>query len=74
MLNGLCWHDDYTIAQWLEHRWLQALVPGSSPGGDSQFFLQTSSDRLSLSLKPVRIIIIIIIIIQIIYVEIIILI
>ena len=32
---------DYTIAQWLEHRWLQARVPGSSPGGDSQFFLQT---------------------------------
>ena len=41
MLNGLCWDDDYTIAQWLEHRWLQAKVPGSSPGGDSQFFLQT---------------------------------
>ena len=41
MLNGLCWVDDYTIAQWLEHRWLQARVPGSSPGGDSQFFLQT---------------------------------
>ena len=41
MLNGLCWDDDYTIAQWLEHRWLQARVPGSSPGGDSQFFLQT---------------------------------
>ena len=33
--------DDYTIAQWLEHRWLQARVPGSCPGGDSQFFLQT---------------------------------
>ena len=29
---------DYTIAQWLEHRWLQARVPGLSPGGDSQFF------------------------------------
>ena len=41
MLNGLCRDDDYTIAQWLEHRWLQARVPGSSPGGDSQFFLQT---------------------------------
>ena len=41
MLNGLCWDDDYTIAQWLEHRWLQARVPGSSPGGDSQLFLQT---------------------------------
>ena len=41
MLNGLCLDDDYTIAQWLEHRWLQAKVPGSSPGGDSQFFLQT---------------------------------
>ena len=41
MLNSLCWDDDYTIAQWLEHRWLQARVPGSSPGGDSQFFLQT---------------------------------
>ena len=26
---------------YLEHRWLQARVPGSSPGGDSQFFLQT---------------------------------
>ena len=59
MLNGLCWDDDYTIAQWLERRWLQAKVPGSSPGGDSQFF---SSDfcRLSLSLKPVNNIIIII--------------
>ena len=34
-------YDDHTIAQWLEHRWLQARVPGSSPGGDSQFFLQT---------------------------------
>ena len=41
MLNGHCWDDDYIIAQWLEHRWLQARVPGSSPGGDSQFFLQT---------------------------------
>ena len=41
MLNGLRWDDDYNIAQWLEHRWLQARVPGSSPGGDSQFFLQT---------------------------------
>ena len=41
MLNGLCWDDDYTIAQWLEHRWLQTRVPGSSPGGDSRFFLQT---------------------------------
>ena len=41
MLKGLCWVDDYAIAQWLEHRWLQARVPGSSPGGDSQFFLQT---------------------------------
>ena len=20
MLNSLCWDDDYTIAQWLEHR------------------------------------------------------
>ena len=40
-LNGLCLDDDYTIAQWLEHRWLQARVPGSSPGGDNQFFLQT---------------------------------
>ena len=38
MLSGLCWDDDYTVAQWLEHRWLQAKVPGSSPGGD-QFFL-----------------------------------
>ena len=41
-LSGLCRDDDYTIAQWLGHRWLQARVPGSSPGGDSQlFFLQT---------------------------------
>ena len=38
-LNGLCLDDDYTIAQWLEHCWLQARVPGSSPGGDSQCFL-----------------------------------
>ena len=41
MLNGLCWDDDYTIAQWLEHRWLQVKIPGSCPGGDSQFFLRT---------------------------------
>ena len=40
MLKGLCWDDSYTIARWLEHRWPQAKVPGSSPGGDSQFFLQ----------------------------------
>ena len=52
--------DDYTIAQWLEHRWLQARVPGSSPGGDSQFFLQTFPVCLFPS-KPVKIIIIIII-------------
>ena len=60
ILNGLCWDDDYTIAQWLEHRWLQARVPGSSPGGDSQIFSSDFS-RLSLSLKPVNIVIIIII-------------
>ena len=42
MLNGLCWDDDYGIAQWLEHRWLQAIVPGSSPGGDSQCFFRLS--------------------------------
>ena len=36
-----CWDYSYTIAQWLEHRWPQARVPGLSPGGDSQFFLQT---------------------------------
>ena len=48
MLNSLCWDDDYTIAQWLEHRWLQARVPGSSPGGDSLFF---SSDFFCLSLS-----------------------
>ena len=59
-LNGLCLDDDYTIAQWLEHRWLQARVPGSSPGGDSQFFLQTFPVCLFPS-KPVNIIIIIII-------------
>ena len=41
MLNGRCWDDGYTIAQWLEHCWLQARVPGSSPGGDSRLFLQT---------------------------------
>ena len=62
MLNSLCWDDDYTIAQWLEHCWQQARVPGSSPGGDSQFFSSDFS-RLSLSLKLVKIIIIIIIII-----------
>ena len=61
-LNGLCLDDDYTIAQRLEHRWLQARVPGSSPGGDSQFFLQTFPVCLFPS-KPVSIIIIIIIII-----------
>ena len=52
-LNGLCLDDDYTIAQWLEHRWLQARVPGSSPGGDSQFFLQTFPVCLFPS-KPVK--------------------
>ena len=36
MLNDLCWDDDHTIAQWLDRRWLQARVPGSSPGGDTQ--------------------------------------
>ena len=41
MLNDLGWDDGYTLAQWLEHRWPQAKVPGSNPGGDSQFFLQT---------------------------------
>ena len=50
------------IAQWLEHRWLQARVPGSSPGGDSQFVLQTFPVCLFPS-KAVNIIIIIIIII-----------
>ena len=54
MLNGLCCDDDYTIAQRLEHRWLQARVPGASPGGDSQFFSSDFS-RMSLSLKPVKI-------------------
>ena len=43
MLNGLCWNDAFTPAQWLEHRWLQAKVPGSCPDGDSQYFLQTFS-------------------------------
>ena len=62
MLNGLCWDDDYTIAQWLEHRWLQARVPGSSPGGDSQFFLQTFPVCLFPSNQSIIIIIIIIII------------
>ena len=41
LLNSLCWDDDYTIAQWLERRELQVRVPGSSSGGDGQFFLQT---------------------------------
>ena len=63
-LNGLCLDDDYTIAQWLEHRWLQVRVPGSSPGGDSQFFLQTFPICLFPS-KPVNIIIIIIITVEI---------
>ena len=58
MLNCLCWDDDYTIAQWLEHRWLQARVPGSSPGGDRQCFLQTFPVCLIPS-KPVNLIIII---------------
>ena len=34
-------NNNNRASQWLEHRWLQARVPGSSPGGDSQFFLQT---------------------------------
>ena len=52
MLNGRDWNDGCTLAQWLEHRWAQAKVPGSNPGGDS-----FSSDffRLCLSLKPVNI-------------------
>ena len=52
-------NDDYTIAQWLEHRWLQARVPGSSPGGDSQFFLQTFPVCLFPSNQSIIIIIII---------------
>ena len=60
MLKGLCWDDDYTIGQWLEHRWLQARVPGSSPGGDSQFFLQTFPVCLFPSNQLIIIIIIII--------------
>ena len=40
LLNGLCWDDDYTIPQWLEHGWPQAKVPGLNPGGDSQFFFR----------------------------------
>ena len=59
MLNGPCWNDDYTIAQWLEHRWLQARVPGSSPGGDSQFFLQIFPVCLFPSNQLIKIIIII---------------
>ena len=53
MLNGLCQDVNYTVAQWLEHRWRRAKVPGSSPGGDTQFF---SSDFtcLHLSLKPMK--------------------
>ena len=39
MLNGLCWDDSYTVAQWLEHRWPQANVPGSCLAGDSNLFL-----------------------------------
>ena len=42
MLNGFCWDDHYTIAQWLQHCWLQASVPGSSLGGVRQFVLQTA--------------------------------
>ena len=30
-----------TIMNYVYICWLQARVPGSSPGGDSQFFLQT---------------------------------
>ena len=40
--SGLCWDDDYTIAQWLEHQTgyksSESLVRVT--GGDSQFFLQ----------------------------------
>ena len=46
--------DDYTIAQWLEHRWPQAKVPGSNPGGDRQF---SDFSLLHLSLKPVNIVV-----------------
>ena len=48
-LNGLCLDDDYTIAQWLEHRWLQARVLVRVLVVTVNF----SSDfsRLSLSLK-----------------------
>ena len=37
---SLCMDDSYTIAQLLEHRWPQAKVLGSRPGGDSQFFFR----------------------------------
>ena len=50
MLNGLCWNDGYTLGQWLEHRWPQAKVPGSNPGGDS---FSSDFSRVCLSLKPV---------------------
>ena len=52
VLNGLCWDDDHTIAQWLEHRWLQARSLVRVLGVKVNF----SSDfsRLCLSLKPVN--------------------
>ena len=40
MLNGLCWDDSYTIAQWSEHRWPEGKVPGSIPGGNGTFFFR----------------------------------
>ena len=43
MLNGLCWNDSYTIAQYLEHCWPQAKVLCASPGGDSQFSFSVPS-------------------------------
>ena len=53
----LCWNDDYTIAQWLEHRWRQLTSEG--PWFESLWWQSMfSSDffGLSLSLKSVYII------------------
>ena len=54
MLNGLCSDDDYTVAQWLEHRWPQAKVPGLSPGGDGQCLLQTFPFSIPSTSEPMH--------------------
>ena len=46
MLTGFCWDDSYTESQWLWHRWPQAKVHGSSPGGGNNSSVQPCHVRV----------------------------